>query len=119
MSEWLSYGTMFASGFLSATVLPGSSEVLLVGLLLAGKVSVTGIVLVAALANTLGGMTNIMIGRLLPLRSQGRWQSTAQAWLHRWGPAALLVSWLPIIGDLLCVLAGWLRFSWLPVFFFS
>lgn len=118
MSEWLAYGSMFASSFLSATLLPGSSEALLVGLLLAGKVSVVSLVLVAAVGNTLGGLTNILIGRLLPLKNQGRWHQTATAWLHRLGPAALIFSWLPVIGDLLCVLAGWLRFAWLPMVIF-
>lgn len=118
MSEWLTYGSMFASSFLSATLLPGSSEALLVGLLLAGKVSVVGLVLVASVGNTLGGLTNILIGRLLPLKHQGRWHQTASAWLHRLGPAALIFSWLPVIGDLLCVLAGWLRFAWLPMVIF-
>ncbi|WP_437609147.1 YqaA family protein [Erwinia sp. V71] len=115
MSEWLSYGSLFASSFLSATLLPGSSEVLLVALLVAGKSSVVGLIFIAALGNTLGGLTNIFIGRLLPRKQQERWHDTAMTWLHRLGPAALLFSWLPLIGDLLCVLAGWLRFSWLPV----
>lgn len=118
MSEWLAYGSMFASSFLSATLLPGSSEALLVGLLLAGKVSVSLVVLIAALGNTLGGVTNIILGRLLPVKSQGRWHNTATAWLHRFGPAALLFSWLPVLGDLMCVLAGWLRFAWLPTVIF-
>ncbi|MEM6161998.1 YqaA family protein [Erwinia sp. P6884] len=114
MSEWLTYGSMFASSFLSATLLPGSSEVLLAGLLINGKVSISAIILIAALGNTLGGLTNIILGRCLPVKGQGRWHDTATAWLHRWGPAALLLSWLPVMGDLLCVLAGWLRFAWLP-----
>ena len=118
MSDWLAYGSMFASSFLSATLLPGSSEVLLAGLLIAGKVSLGGIIAIAALGNTLGGLTNIIIGRCLPVKQQGRWHYTATAWLHRLGPAALLLSWLPVIGDLLCVLAGWLRFAWLPTVFF-
>ncbi len=117
MSDGLTYATMFASSVLSATLLPGSSEVLLTGLLLSGKTQVISIVVVAALGNILGGLTNIIIGRCLPLKQQGRWQHTAKAWLHRWGPAALLLSWLPVIGDLLCVIAGWLRFDWLPVVF--
>lgn len=115
MNDWFSRGTMFASSFLSATLLPGSSEVLLVALLIAGNVSVPGIIFCAALANTLGGLTNIIIGRILP---QGRWQGTAQAWLSRWGSAVLLMSWLPVIGDVLCVLTGWLRLSWLAMVFF-
>ncbi|WP_313654893.1 YqaA family protein [Pantoea sp.] len=109
---------MFGSSFLSATLLPGSSEALLIAFLIAKKTSVFGLLLAASLGNTLGGLTNIIIGRLLPLKRQGRWHDTAMTWLHRLGPAALLFSWLPVIGDLLCVLAGWLRFAWLPAVLF-
>ncbi|HAI06363.1 MULTISPECIES: YqaA family protein [Pantoea] len=114
MSEMLAYASLFGSSFLSATLLPGSSEALLIALLIAKKTSVYGLLLAASLGNTLGGLTNIFLGRLLPLKRQGRWHDTAMTWLHRLGPAALLFSWLPVIGDLLCVLAGWLRFAWLP-----
>ena len=118
MSDSLAYASLFGSSFLSATLLPGSSEVLLVALLIAKKTSVYGLLLAASLGNTLGGLTNIFLGRLLPLKRQGRWHDTAITWLHRLGPAALLFSWLPVIGDLLCVLAGWLRFAWLPAMLF-
>lgn len=118
MSDVLTYASMFGSSFLSATLLPGSSEALLIALLIAKKTSVYGLLLAASLGNTLGGLTNILIGRLLPLKRQGRWHDTAMTWLHRLGPAALLFSWLPVIGDLLCVLAGWLRFAWLPAVLF-
>ena len=118
MSDVLAYASMFGSSFLSATLLPGSSEALLIALLIAKKTSVYGLLLAASLGNTLGGLTNILIGRLLPLKRQGRWHDTAMTWLHRLGPAALLFSWLPVIGDLLCVLAGWLRFAWLPALLF-
>ncbi|MGG6111370.1 YqaA family protein [Pantoea allii] len=114
MSETLAYVSLFSSSFLSATLLPGSSEALLVTLLIAKSASVYGLILVASLGNTLGGLTNIILGRLLPLKRQGRWHETAMTWLQRLGPAALLLSWLPVIGDLLCVLTGWLRFAWLP-----
>ncbi|MFE0586299.1 YqaA family protein [Pantoea vagans] len=118
MSDVLAYASMFGSSFLSATLLPGSSEALLIALLIAKKTSVYGLLLAASLGNTLGGLTNILIGRLLPLKRQGRWHDTAMTWLHRLGPAALLFSWLPVVGDLLCVLAGWLRFAWLPAMLF-
>jgi len=118
VSDVLTYASMFGSSFLSATLLPGSSEALLIALLIAKKTSVYGLLVAASLGNTLGGLTNILIGRLLPLKRQGRWHDTAMTWLHRLGPAALLFSWLPVIGDLLCVLAGWLRFAWLPAILF-
>ena len=118
MSDIFTLASMFGSSFLSATLLPGSSEALLIAFLIAKKTSVYGLLLAASLGNTLGGLTNIIIGRLLPLKRQGRWHDTAMTWLHRLGPAALLFSWLPVIGDLLCVLAGWLRFAWLPAMLF-
>ncbi|ORM52265.1 hypothetical protein HA41_12350 [Pantoea conspicua] len=118
MSDSLAYASLFGSSFLSATLLPGSSEALLIALVIAKKTSVYGLLLAASLGNTLGGLTNIFLGRLLPLKRQGRWHDTAMTWLHRLGPAALLFSWLPVVGDLLCVLAGWLRFAWLPAMLF-
>ncbi|MGK3127490.1 YqaA family protein [Candidatus Pantoea formicae] len=114
MNEFLTYGSLFGSSFLSATLLPGSSEAVLIALLIAQKGSVYGLLLAASVGNTLGGLTNIFLGRLMPPKAQGRWHDTAMTWLHRLGPAALLLSWLPVVGDLLCVLAGWLRFAWLP-----
>ncbi|HAT23672.1 MAG TPA: DedA family protein [Pantoea septica] len=118
MSDVLALSSLFGSSFLSATLLPGSSEALLIALLAAKKASVYGLIVAASVGNTLGGITNIFLGRLLPLKRQGRWHDTAITWLHRLGPAALLLSWLPVIGDLLCVLAGWMRFAWLPVLLF-
>jgi membrane protein YqaA with SNARE-associated domain len=118
VSETLAYVSLLSSSFLSATLLPGSSEALLIALLIAKSASVYGLILVASLGNTLGGLTNIILGRLLPLKRQGRWHETAMTWLQRLGPAALLFSWLPVVGDLLCVLAGWLRFGWLPSILF-
>jgi membrane protein YqaA with SNARE-associated domain len=114
VNEFLTYGSLFGSSFLSATLLPGSSEEVLVALMIAQKGSVYGLLLAASVGNTLGGLTNILLGRLMPPKGQGRWHDTAMTWLHRLGPAALIFSWLPVVGDLLCVLAGWLRFAWLP-----
>lgn len=45
---------------------------------------------------------------------QGRWSQRAHTWVHRLGPPALLLSWLPGIGDPLCAVAGWLRLSFWP-----
>ena len=110
--------SLFSSSFLSATLLPGNSEILLVGLLTAGSASPLLLVVAASFGNTLGGITNIIIGRLLPKLKPQRGLDTALGWLNRFGPAALLLSWLPVVGDVLCVLAGWLRMPWGPVVFF-
>lgn len=54
-----------------------------------------------------------MCGRYLP-----RWQRIEtlpqKPAIERWGSPALLLSWLPLIGDALCLAAGWLRLHWLP-----
>lgn len=118
MSDALSLFSLFSSSFLSATLLPGSSEALLVALLVAGKSTPWLLIITATVGNSLGGLTNVVIGRLFPLRERSRWQVKARGLLHRFGPAALLFSWAPLIGDVLCLLAGWLRLAWGPTIFF-
>jgi membrane protein YqaA with SNARE-associated domain len=98
-------GALFASSFLSATLLPGNSEFVLVGLLHEAPTLKWSALAIATLGNTLGGMTSYLVGRLLPRPPEHR----TLAWLHRFGPAALLLSWVPVVGDALCVGAGWLR----------
>ncbi|QIX96550.1 YqaA family protein [Cedecea sp. FDAARGOS_727] len=118
MSDALSLLSLFTSSFLSATLLPGSSEAVLVALLVAGSGPASVLVIIATIGNSLGGMTNVILGRFFPQRIQSRWQGKATDWLTRFGPATLLLSWMPLIGDLLCLLAGWLRLRWGPVIFF-
>ncbi len=84
----------------------------MVSLLVAKTSSPWLLVAIATVGNTLGGLTNMIAGRLLPDRQSGRGRAMAQHWLERYGVAALLFSWVPIIGDMLCVLAGWLRLPW-------
>ena len=118
MSDALSLASLFASSFLSATLLPGNSEVVLVAMLLSGVSQPWLLVLIATMGNSLGGLTYVILGRFFPLREKSRWQEKAVGWLKRYGAATLLLSWMPVIGDLLCLLAGWMRISWGPVLFF-
>ena len=118
MSDALSLASLFASSFLSSTLLPGNSEVVLVAMLLSGVSQPWLLVLIATMGNSLGGLTNVILGRFFPLREKSRWQEKAVGWLKRYGAATLLLSWMPVIGDLLCLLAGWMRISWGPVPFF-
>ncbi|WGG66077.1 YqaA family protein [Enterobacter ludwigii] len=118
MSDALSLLSLFASSFLSATLLPGNSEVVLVAMLLSGVSQPWLLMLIATMGNSFGGLTNVILGRFFPLREKSRWQEKAVGWLKRYGAATLLLSWMPVIGDLLCLLAGWMRISWGPVLFF-
>jgi membrane protein YqaA with SNARE-associated domain len=101
---------LFASAFVSSTLLPGNSEIVLVALLKSGGASAAPAVVVATIGNTLGGLTTYGIGRLLPSRMP---ESRAIARVRRYGAAALLFSWLPVVGDALCAAAGWLRLNWI------
>ena len=96
---------LFASSFLAATLLPGGSEIVLYGVLQVHPETRWSAVAVATLGNTLGGLTSYAIGRIIPQSKPIRGLSLVQ----RYGSPALLLSWVPVIGDALCVAAGWLR----------
>jgi membrane protein YqaA with SNARE-associated domain len=98
---------MFASAFLSATLLPGSSEVVLIGLMTKYPDIIWTAVAVATIGNTCGGVTSYWLGRLVPNKAEGR----AIELLKKYGIWSLLFSWIPIFGDALCVAAGWMRFN--------
>ncbi|MCS6945337.1 MAG: DedA family protein, partial [Sutterellaceae bacterium] len=87
------------SSFVSATLFPGGSEVVLLTLLQQRPELYWTAIVVATAANTAGGMTSYLIGRLLPARADAR----GIRWVRRYGYPALLLSWLPLIGDALCV----------------
>jgi len=107
------------SAFLSATILPGNSEIVLLALLAKFPSLFWQAIMVAAVANTAGGMTSYLIGRLIPQRDETVLkpaQLRALTWLRKHGEWALLLSWVPLVGDALCVAAGWLRINpWLSL----
>ena len=101
--EWLSgagaEAAVFASAFISSTLMPGGSEALLAGALSQtpdDTPRLCRLVLLATAGNTLGAMTTWLIGRLIPEREK---TDRALVWLRRWGAPALLLSWLPVVGD--------------------
>jgi len=77
VSDALSLLSLFTSSFLSATLLPGSSEAVLVALLVSVKTAPWLLVLTATIGNSLGGLTNVILGRLFPLSESSRWQERA------------------------------------------
>ena len=109
---------LFASAFLSATLLPGSSEVLLAYLFTTSENPATLLVAVATLGNSLGGFSSYWIGRYLAYRFPNRRlrekHQLAISRLQHWGSLSLLLSWVPVIGDPLCVAAGYIKLNpWL------
>ncbi|RTL49222.1 MAG: DedA family protein [Rhodocyclaceae bacterium] len=107
---------LFASAFLSATLLPGASEALLFGLVKLYPQQCWPAFLLASLGNTLGGMSTYALARLLPERALKRLAPRMLGWLQKYGCVALVLSWLPAVGDALCIAAGWLRLPAWPSF---
>lgn len=103
---------LFASSFLSATVLPGNSELVLGAIVAATPALLWPAIGVATLGNTLGGMTSYAIGRFIPERAGAKLAPRSLALARHYGVAALLLSWVPLIGDALCIASGWLRHDW-------
>lgn len=106
---------LFFSALLSSTLLPGSSEAVLLVKLRAGGEPVS-LVLVATLGNLLGSVVTYGLGRLGNQVLRQRWLrisdqalARAETWFARWGTPGLLFAWLPVIGDPLCFVAGLLR----------
>jgi membrane protein YqaA with SNARE-associated domain len=113
---------LFASALGSATVLPGQSEAVLTGLLLTDSYSPWLLVAVASAGNVLGSTINWLLGRAVERFRDRKWfpvkpaaLGRAQAWYQRYGKWSLLLSWMPVIGDPLTVVAGVLREP-LPIF---
>lgn len=116
MSDLSAYAALFASAFLSATLLPGSSEAALVALLAAGKGNWAALVAVATFGNLLGSTVNWLLGRFFAHYCGRRWfpvstrsYERAAGWYQRYGIWSLLFAWLPVIGDPLTLVAGAFR----------
>jgi membrane protein YqaA with SNARE-associated domain len=107
---------LFLSAFVAATILPAQSETVLTGLILLDRVPVGVLVAVASVGNVAGSVLNWGLGRAIERYRDRRWfpvkpamLARATGWYHRYGRWSLLLSWVPIIGDPLTLVAGVLR----------
>lgn len=111
--------TLFLISLLSATLLPLGSEPAVFGLVKLDESLFWPAVLVATAGNTVGGAISWWMGRgaeqaFERVKHRPPHELRALAWLQRFGPRACLLSWLPLIGDPLCAVAGWLRLPFWP-----
>ena len=110
--------TVFLVAFVSATLLPLGSEPALFGLLKLNPHLFWPALLVATAGNTLGGMVDWWMGygarEVADKYAGSRSHLKALDFLQKLGPKACLLAWLPVVGDPLCAVAGWLQFSFWP-----
>ncbi len=110
------YGGLFLSALAAATILPLQSEALLVALLSMGGHAIWLLIAVATAGNVLGSLINWWLGRSIERYRERRWfpvpaAALARAERHyqRYGKWSLLLSWAPLIGDPLTLVAGFMR----------
>ena len=98
---------LFAAAFLAATLLPAASEVPL-ALIVRRDDALLLPVSVATLGNYLGACTTYAIARTASARFEPPPGAASRAtrWFQRYGAPALLLSWVPLVGDAIVVLAG-------------
>ena len=112
---------VFLSAFLAATILPFSSELVLSAVYGAGDGDAVTLWLVASTGNVLGALVNWALGRHLLHWQDRKWfpfkacqLKRADVWFQRYGVWTLLIAWVPVVGDPLTFVAGFLRVNvWL------
>lgn len=116
MGDIAAYGGLFVVAFVAATILPMQSEAMLAGLLISDAYSAVLLLFVASAGNILGSVVNWLLGRGVERFRDRSWfpaspkaLDRAERWYRRFGRWTLLLSWMPIGGDALTVVAGVLR----------
>ncbi|MDP9808433.1 membrane protein YqaA with SNARE-associated domain [Rhizobium tibeticum] len=116
MTDLAVYAGLFLVAFAAATILPMQSEAGLVVLILAKQYPVLALIAVATVGNVLGSAVNWLLGVGIERLRGKRWfpvsqpaLDKAQRWYRRYGKWSLLLSWMPVVGDPITVVAGVLR----------
>ncbi|MGQ5523939.1 YqaA family protein [Chitinimonas sp. PSY-7] len=112
---------LFVSGLLSATLLPGNSEIALAFVLYQRPYDWVPALICVTVGNTLGSLSSYWLGRYLRRfnpRATDHLSPRALALMKRYGVITLLLAWLPLIGDALCLAAGWLTLAKTPTALF-
>jgi membrane protein YqaA with SNARE-associated domain len=113
-----SLGTVFVVSFISATLLPLGSEPVVFGLVTLNPELLWQVIAVATLGNTLGGALDWWMGyeahKVADKYVKSRHHVRALVWLEKLGPKGCLLAWLPLVGDPLCAVAGWLKLPFWP-----
>ena len=112
----MAYFLLFLSAFGAATLLPLQSEAVLLGLLVQDKYAVFGLILMASVGNILGSCVNWYLGLRIERFKDRKWfpvseknMLKAEKIYQKYGFWSLLLSWVPVIGDPITLIAGLLK----------
>jgi membrane protein YqaA with SNARE-associated domain len=116
--EDLALWGLFGSAFISSTLAPGGSEIILANMVSDHDYPVFLLLLIATLGNTLGAFTTWWLGVLAAKKYPAKTllsdkKRVSLETVKKWGYLALFFSWLPIIGDGFCFAGGWLKMPFL------
>jgi membrane protein YqaA with SNARE-associated domain len=105
--------TLFISGFISSTLLPGGSELLLIYYVKNNPDNAWLYFIVVTVGNSLGAVVTYFMGYYFYWGREKAQSKHHKAYLFckKYGVYSLLLSWLPLVGDLLPLAAGWLKLS--------
>ena len=112
------YWLLFSSGFISSTLFPGGSEVLFIYYLQQQLSLKWEYFFAVTVGNSLGAVVTYLLGYYINFGQEKAALKYPKTLLfcQKWGNIALLLSWLPIVGDVICLFAGWLKLSRGPAF---
>ena len=114
---------LLLAAFISSTLLPGGSELLLAWYVAENPANFYTLLLTAIVGNVAGSMLSFFMGWLIALKypltllDKPKHQR-AKRWIEQYGAVTLLLAWVPVVGDPLCLVAGWLRLNPLSSFLF-
>ena len=110
------YASLFISSFLSSTILPGHSEIILTAFIFLKKYPIIDLIFFASIGNILGSILNWCIGYYFTSLKDRKWfpinksqLTRASSWFLKYGKWTLFLSWVPIIVDPLTIIAGIFR----------
>ncbi len=110
----LGLSAVFIVSFISATLLPLGSEPLVFATIKANPELFWAAIGVATVGNTLGGVVDYWMGlgakQAFAKERRSRWFG----WLAHYGAKTMLLAWLPVVGDPICTLGGWLKLPFWP-----
>lgn len=106
--------SIFLISLVSATLLPLGSEPAVFAVIKANASLYWPAIILATLGNTLGGVIDYWLGYGAKQAIAKERESHWFGWLEKFGAKAMLLSWLPGIGDPLCTVGGWLKLPFLP-----